>query len=507
LKFAAASLAGFLAFLVLSTANGAGYRFGVSDGAAYAPAVMLAENPAAFPRDAPLIRTQGQFFVVDEILAGIGHVTGASLESRFFAAYLVAMAAVWAGVILLGSSLYRSGADPSGPRSHLTGWWLTIALAAVVTLRHHIPRTSTNSLEPYFHPRLLAFGLGIIAVAAFLRHRNAAAVALVGLAAICHGTTAFWFAVVIGTGLLIVDRRWRLPGLIGGAVALAILVWAATTGPLRTAVSTMDPLWIDALGGRNFIFANEWPLWAWMANLGLIGVLWLAHTVRVRRGTATLGDTGLVWGATALVAIFLLTLPLVSAHVALAVQFQFSRVFWIVDFLAALYLIAAAGESLRRTQAATLALVLLMTSAGRATYIMWSEHAERRLFQVSLGSSPWMDAMHWIADQPLDVHVAAAANHAFTYGVSVRVAACRDVLLEDDKDAAVAMYSRAIAERVVERRKALADFSSLTAESARELATRFGVDYLVTESALPLREVYRNTQFRIYALKPAGPVS
>ena len=498
MRLATAALAGFLAFLVLATANGAGYRYGVSDGAAYVPAVMLAENPAAFPRDAPLIRTQGQFFIVDELLAVIGRATGASMESRFFAAYLVAIAAVWAGVILIGSSVY--------PR-RMTGWWLTIALAAVVTLRHHIPRTSTNSLEPYFHPRLLAFGFGIIAVAAFLRHRNAIAVTLVGLAAICHGTTAFWFAVAIGTGLMIVDRRWRVPGLVAVAAALTMLVWAAAAGPLRLAASTMDPIWIDALGGRNFIFANEWPLWAWIANLGLLGALWLAHSVRVRRGTATARDAGLVWGATALVALFLATLPLVSAHIALAVQFQFSRVFWVVDFLAALYLIAAAGESLRRTQAATLAVVLLTASAARATYIMWSEHAERRLFQVSLGASPWMDAMHWIAGQPLDVHVVAAADHAFKYGVSVRVAACRDVLLEDDKDAAVAMYSRAIAERVVERRKALADFSSLTAESARELATRFGVDYLVTETPLPLREVYRNTQFRIYALKPAGRVS
>ena len=503
MRLAAVALAGFLAFLVLATANGAGYRYGVSDGAAYVPAVVLAENPAAFPRDAPLIRTQGQFFIVDEVLAGIGRVTGASLESRFFAAYLVAMAAVWTGVLLIGSSLFRtksstSGADP---------WWLTVALAAVVTLRHHIPRTSTNSLEPYFHPRLLAFGFGIIAVAAFLRHRNAIAVALVGLAAICHGTTAFWFAVVIGTGLMVVDRRWRLPGILGGAAALAVLVWAGVAGPLRAAAAAMDPLWIDALGGRNFIFATEWPLWAWTANLGLLGALWLAHRVRVRRGTATVRDTGLVWGATTLVALFLATLPLVGAHVALAVQFQFSRVFWVVDFLAALYLIAAAGESLRRIQAVTLAVVLLTASAARATYIMWSEHAERRLFQVSLGASPWMDAMHWIAGQPLDVHVAAAADHAFKYGVSVRVAACRDVLLEDDKDSAVAMYSRTIAERVVERRKVLADFSTLTAEAARKLATRYGVDYLVTEAVLPLREVYRNTQFRIYALKPAGPVS
>ena len=508
MKLSAAVVAGFLAFLILATANGAGYRYGVSDGAAYVPAVMLAENPAAFPRDAPLIRTQGQFFVVDEVLALIGRVTGASMESRFLAAYLVAVAVVWIGVIWIGSALYgREAPRPERSAPHLTGLWLTIALAAVVTLRHHIPRTSTNSLEPYFHPRLLAFGLGIIAVAAFLRHRNVMAVALVGLAAICHGTTALWFAIVIGTSLMVVDRRWRVPGLVGGAVTLAMLVWAMTAGPLRMAASSMDATWIDALGGRNFIFANEWPLWAWAANVGLLGALWVAHYVRLRRGTASARDAGLVWGATALVALFLVTLPLVTAHVALAVQFQFSRVFWVVDFLAALYVLAAAGEALRRTRVLTLAVVLLTASVARATYIMWSEHPERRLFQVSLVSSPWMDAMHWIASQPLNVHVVAAPDHAFKYGVSVRVAACRDVLLEDDKDSAVAMYSRPIAERVVERRKALADFSSLTPASALELATRFGVDYLVTEAALPLREVYRNAQLRIYALKPAGPVS
>jgi hypothetical protein len=501
LKLAAIGLAGFLAFLVLATANGAGYRYGVSDGAFYVTAVTLAENPAAFPRDAPLIRTEGQFFVIDEILALIGRVTGASMESRFFAAYLVAIATVWVGVILIGSSLY--GKD----RPCATGWWLTIALAAVVTLRHHIPRTSTNSLEPYFHPRLLAFGFGIIAVAAFLRHRNAMAVALVSLAAVCHGTTAFWFAVAIGTALMVVDRRWRVPGLVAGAVVLVMLVWATSTGALRMAASTMDAVWIDALGGRNFIFANEWPLWAWAANLGLLAALWGAHIVRVRRGTASARDAGLVWGATALVGLFLVTLPLVVAHVALAVQFQFSRVFWIVDFLATLYVIAAIGESMRRTQIVTLGVVLLAVSGARATYIMWSEHAERRLFQLSLAPSPWMDAMHWIAGQPLNVHIVAAPNHSFKYGVSVRVAAWRDVLLEDDKDSAVAMYSRPIAERVVERRNALADFSSLTAASALELGTRFGVDYLVTEAALPLREVYRNSQFKIYALRPAGPAS
>ena len=101
----------------------------------------------------------------------------------------------------------------------------------------------------------------------------------------------------------------------------------------------------------------------------------------------------------------------------------------------------------------------------------------------------------------------AAPDHAFRYGVSVRVGACRDVLLEDFKDSADAMYSRALAERTVERRKALADFENLTVAGVRALAARYGVDYLVTEATLALPEVYRNSRFRIYALKPAGPAS
>ena len=486
--------AGLVLFVILATANGAGYRYGVSDQAAYVPAVMLAQPPASFPRDAPLIRTQGQFFIVDDILAAIGRATGASVESLFLGAYLLAMVVIWIGVVLVGSRLYPSV-------------WLTIAFGALVTVRHHIPRTSANSLEPYFHPRLLAFGIGMIAVAAFLRRRDWLAVALVALAALCHATTAIWFAVLIGTALMVIDRRWRLPGAAAIGVVLVVFAWAITAGPLHAAVATMDALWIEALGGRDFIFANEWPLWAWMANVGLLAALWLAHYARLRRRTATATDDALVWGATALVVLFLVTLPAVAAHVALAVQFQFSRVFWIVDLLVAMYGIAAIGESLRFRHMMVLALVLLAGSIGRGTYIMEREHAERQLFEVSVPDSPWTDAMHWIARQPLETHVLADPGHAFKYGVSVRVAAGRDVLLEDDKDAAIAMYSRAIAQRVVERRRALADFAALTAPEARALAERYDLNYLVTEATLPLPEVYRNTQFRIYALKPVGPAS
>jgi hypothetical protein len=162
----ATTLAGLVAFVLLVTANGAGYRYGVSDEAAYVPAVMLAENPAAFPHDAALLKTQGQFFIFDETMGALARVTGASVESMFLWAYLLATAAVWLGVVMIGGQLYPSA-------------WLTLALGAVVTLRHHIPRTSINSLEPYFQSRVLALGIGLVAMAMFLNRRHLAAVILI----------------------------------------------------------------------------------------------------------------------------------------------------------------------------------------------------------------------------------------------------------------------------------------------------------------------------------------
>jgi hypothetical protein len=107
--------------------------------------------------------------------------------------------------------------------------------------------------------------------------------------------------------------------------------------------------------------------------------------------------------------------------------------------------------------------------------------------------------MAFLRSQPRDIHVLADPGHAWKYGSSVRVSAERDVLLEEQKDTAIAMYSRDVAVRVVERIQAIGDFSSLTADRVRALAERYDLDYVVTEKPLPpLREVYRNSQFRIY---------
>jgi hypothetical protein len=476
-----------LVFALLATANAAGYRYGSSDQAFYIPAVVKALQPDAFPRDTPLIDAQGKLILADELIAGVVRATGASFESMFLAAYLVSLAVTWAGLVLIGTALYDSA-------------WLTLALGAAFTMRHRIAETSANTFEPYFHPRMLAFGIGLLAVAALLRRRGWLTIVLVAVAALAHATTAIWFAALLGIALAVMDRRF-VPVIVGGGLAaIAFLTWAVAAGPLSQSWVVMDDVWLQAVASKDSLFADQWPLWAWAMNLGLLAVLWWSYRALASTAAATPADRGLVWGATTLVAIFLATLPFVRARWSFFVEFQISRVFWLVDFLATAYVIAALAR-LKPAAGRALAMLLVAVSVGRAVYVTTIEHPERPLFGTHVAETPWVDAMRWLRQQPLGAHVLADPGHAWKYGTSVRVSAERDVLLEEVKDAALAMYSRDVAVRVVERTRAIGDFNSLTADRARALARTYDLDYLVTTSELPLPQAYRNAEFRIYALK------
>ena len=492
-RFALGAL-GAVAFAVLATANAGGYRYGASDQAFYIPAVLRALDPRAFPRDGALIDVQARLMVIDELLAWITKATGVSLEWLFLAGYCLSLLLIWIGLTVISNLVYRNR-------------WAGIALAAAFTLRYRVPRTSANSFEPYFHPRMLAFGVGVMAIAAFLRRRRWIAVALVAASAVVHVTTGLWFAVLVGVAIVYADQQFRRLAIVGAAFAAMLAVWVIVAGPLRGAWVRMDATWLQAVSSKDSLFSTDWPVWAWATNLAFLGLLWWAHLRRQRGGQATREDTALVWGATALVALFVATLPGVAEGRSLLVQLQISRVFWLVGFLALVYVIAVVADApdsgsrpAGRRLALVIVAVLVTFSTTRALYVMLVEHPERALVALRVPESNWEDAMRFVAQQPLSAHVLADPGHAWKYGTSVRVSAGRDVLMEEVKDSAVAIYSRDVAARVVDRTNALGDFSALTAARAVELARRYDLGYLVTETDLALPLVYRNSQFRIYAL-------
>lgn len=475
-------------FVMLAAANSGGYRFGVSDQAYYVPAIAHHLDPALFPRDGAMLDAQSRLITSDELMAGVMRQTDLPLTTVAAALYVVSLV-----VLLAASAAFARGLHFS--------WWAVAAFGLLLTFRHRITKTGANSIEGYMHPRQLAFGLGVAALACLVRDRLLPAVVLLAVSAVLHPTTAVWFALVCLAGVALRHPEWRGRALAAGAVGGAAAVWMITAGPLAGRLITMDAAWLQVLAEKDYLFPTDWPVDAWLINLAYPVVIWAAWRYRHARGLAVPGEVGLVWGAAALTLAFVVSIPLTAMELALAVQLQITRVFWVMDFIALAYVAWWVTRHPRVTTAVVA--VLLLASAARGYYLLEVLQPERRLAQVTLPPTPWIDAMTWLRRQPDDWHVLADPGHAWKYGISVRVAAEKDTVLESVKDSAISLYDRDIALRVAGRTQDLLDYDRLTTTRVRALDAEYDLDVVVVESAhhLDLPVLYRNDHFVIYDLR------
>jgi hypothetical protein len=321
-----------------------------------------------------------------------------------------------------------------------------------------------------------------------------------------HPTSALWFATSIVVALAFEHRRHRAAVATTVAASVAAAFCAMTVGPLAGRLTVMDEAWLGVLADKDYLFAAGWPLYAWVVNLGYVAILAAVFRARSRAGVAGTTERSLVVGLFALVAAFLVSVPLAEARLALAVQLQVNRIFWLLDFVVAIYLgwwATGRGRTDRRVAAASVAAILALASAGRGVFLLTVTHAERRLVEYDLPATAWTDVMRWIERQPGRWHVLADPGHAWKYGASVRAAALRDTVLEAGKDAAMAMYDRGVAMRVADRTAALAGFERFTTDDVRRLDATYDLDVVVVEAAqaLDLPVLYRNASFVVYDLR------
>jgi hypothetical protein len=275
---------------------------------------------------------------------------------------------------------------------------------------------------------------------------------------------------------------------------------------MREGLQRMDARWVSVLDLKDYVFPTQWPLSAWLVNLSYAAIVWAGHRMRAARSVATPREGALVFGVLALVALFLSSLPFVMMRLALAVQLQVSRVFWMLELMAAIYLVWMALEfagrgSVERPVRRWVTIALAVAAVARGTYIMRVEQPGRPLVQITVPQDDWTDVMQWLRSTQLDAHVLADPNHAFRYGTSERILGERDVLLEGSKDTALAIYSRAVAYRVRERIDAIGDFDELQPATIMALAAKYDLRYLVTERPMPFTRVYANRRFNVYSLK------
>jgi hypothetical protein len=487
-KRVTAFVLGAAAFCLLAVLNCGGYRYGIGDQAFYVPAVVQHLDASLFPRDRALLQVQDRFMASNDMAAAVMRTTGISLPELFLVAYFSGLVLLYAAAVVIGRVIYRS-------------WWTVALLAALLTLHHRITETGANTLEAYFHPRILACALGLWAIASYLRGRGTPALAFIAGAFLIHPTTAVWFGIWVTVALAASERKWRAP-LAGLALIAGLAVfWMIWLGPLRGHLVTMDPRWASVLAGKDYIFPFDWTPLFWIVNLGYAAVIVAVYQLRRRRGLATARELGLVAGALALVGVFLMSWPFMRAWVALALQLQTSRVFWMLDLLATIYLAWLFAEIPSAKVRRGIVIAAIALAATRGLYVLLVEHRGNDLVSMNLPNDSWNDAMKWISRTSPGSHVLADPGHAWKYGTSVRVAAERDLYLEDVKDVALALYSRDIAMRVLGRIQDAHDFDALGPERAKALATQYDLNYLVLDRDMNLPMVYRNDRFRIYALK------
>jgi hypothetical protein len=481
----------FCLFVILATLNSAGYRYGASDQALYIPSVLRHLDPALFPQDRVLISAHARLMVTDEILAGVVRLTGVSVQHLFFALYLASLLLLVAGASRIGGHLYRTR-------------WAVVALGAALTLRHAIAKTGANSLEGYFHPRQLAFAVGVLAVGAFFKRRERVAAALLLGAGLVHPTTAFWFTVWLGVAVWFARPEWRKALAVAAAVLAVAGGVALWRGPLAGRLMPMDADWLAVIADRDYLFPLAWPVDVWVTNLIAVPVIVVCWRARARARLTVAGETPIVAGALTLVVIFFAWLPFSAAHVAIAVQMQVTRVFWMIDFLGTVYLVWAFAEGTAAAigrRAVIAAMVILALSAARGVYGCFIQFPDRRVLAIDIQHQDWRDAMAWARTTDPGSSWLADPHHAARYGSTVRAAGHRDVLIDVLKDPAIAMYDRPLAMRLADRQRALATLAWDTPDGARALARRYGLDYLVIDRKLALPLAHQAGSLFIYRIR------
>ncbi len=435
--------------------------------------------------------------VSDEITAWLITRTSIGLEWLLLASHVASLGLLFAAVWLLA-------------RRYAASRWTAAACCLAVTLRHRITETGANSFEGYYHPRGLAFACGAAAAAAVARDRQGVAWALVATSMVLHPTTGLWWAVWLTAATIALSSNWRRR-LAEVTVVMGLLAGGLALTPLAARLRVMDEAWLRPLASKDYILPTEWAATPWLANLAMPAVVVAVWLWRRRQGLAARWEMGMVAGVVLLTGTFLLSLPFIALRVALAVQAQTSRVFWIIDLMAVVSVTWLLAEGRRRVTAAApggswrpaaVALLLLVISASRGIYLMRVLHPERAFVQAALADTDWVRVGRWIATQsPIDSHVLADPGHDWKFGHSVRITARRDVLVEGVKDAAVSLYDRDVAVRVQSRLDAIGDFDELDARKAADLARRFDLDVLVIDRDLPLPELHRDGRFRVYRLQ------
>ena len=294
--------------------------------------------------DVYLVNTsQDRYTVFSPLYAAFVHAFGlrAAETLLFVLCTMGFLAAAWA----LARKLWNSGTA-----------WLTVALL-ISTVGYYGAYRIFHYSESYLTARTMAEALVVTSLAAHFYGRRGLALMIVAAALFIHPLMALPGALLL-ICLWLPIRRAMLGAAIGVLAALAIALAAAAFPAAGRLFTVIDPPWLDVVRERSqFLFLKYWTLGDWELHarpfLCLTLSAWVLDDARIRKlclAAALVGAAGLavsfIAGAIGPVAILL--------------QGQAWRWFWVTGFVSVLLLAPTAIRLWRDEKCGPLCATLLI---------------------------------------------------------------------------------------------------------------------------------------------------
>jgi hypothetical protein len=458
-----------LGFLVM------GYHPGYEDDGFYLSAVKSDLNPALYPHSAEFFRLQTQATIFHKLVAGFVRLTGTSVASAELLFQFASIVLIVFGCWAIASRLFNEA----------RAQWAGVALvAAMFTLP--VAGTALYILDQHLHPRALATGLILIAVARILAGKKWQAIPVLLAALVLHPIMAalgmsFCFFLTLTNSEWINRSRRPLPSrLVPQAVSFVPLVWI---------FERPTPAWRVAIDARRYLFLFRWEWYEWLGALAPILLFWILWRVMQRRGESKLARFAL---AVIPFAIFQIAIALVMTtdpSLARLIPLQPMRFLQLVYIFMMLIGGCLIGKYLLKASVWRWAVFLVVFNAGmyaaQRPLFASTEHLE---LTGQSSANPWLQAFAWIRQNtPIDAYFAVGPDYLAAPGEDYhcfRPLAERSQLA-DIKDGGAVTQVPELADEWIRQVQAQRGWNNFKLADFERLRAEFGVNWVLVSDPPP----------------------
>jgi hypothetical protein len=468
-----------------------GYHAGVEDQDVYLAAVNKSLSPELYPVNSVFFTEQMKSSLFIQAVAGSVRLTGIPVPWALLLWQAGSTLLVLLGCWRVASACFESEAAR----------WAGVLLVTVL-LTMPIAGTALFLVDPYLHPRALATGAILLALASCLDKKWLLTGAWLLAAGVMHPLMAlFGVSLIVFAGVEPWAKRQTETGEDELGVGKAEIAEVATAFMLLPLGLLTHPslAWKEATLARRYYFPLQWTWYEWLGLIAPVVLVWWFGRIARRYEMATMERLArrlVVFALFQFAVGALMTFPAVTEQLS---SFQPMRWLHIFYFLFLLMAGGLAAEFVLQRKAWRWAILFIPLAATmffvQRDLYRYSDHIE---WPGQMPKNPWAKAFLWSdVHTPQDAVFAIDPKYMGLHeedGYGMRALAKRSLLAENEKDPGAATVFPELATQWQEQVHAQRGIESFTLAQFHQLNRRYGVSWAVlpVTAEVRLECPYRN---------------